>query len=520
MIARSAHDGEAVLGSAAEAEWQRLRRQIELASGFWLGFIFCSSPRPVAAMRQRVERLSRIRVSRLRLIRPTSPEELRALLPRLFEEESVQAGWVWVETIHLDRPVSTDDAPGPWAAAWDWMLMRANEHRDAMRRRLKGGVVFAASPQWKPRVRNAAPDLWSVRSLVLDVPASGGDSIHARRRDAVEVEVEPVVVKVEVESIVHEDLPDTAIDVDFALSEARRIEARPEYGARLSARARLRAIEGPLARGRSREAVETADQVLNTLRGGSDSDRLLAEALGWAGQAKWEEGDVATADAHLDEAVRLWKHILDRDGKSPQTLRALSVSLDRLGDMHRKSGDMAGATAAFEESLALCRRLVEAVGETPQAVRDLFLSLDRLGEVHRESGDMAGATAAFEESLALCRRLVEAVGETPQAVRDLFLSLDRLGYMRRESGDMAGATAAFEESLALCRRLVETVGETPQVVRDLSVSLNRLGEVHRESGDMAGATAAFEESLALRRRLVETVGETPQAVRDPPTRSG
>ena len=63
-----------------------------------------------------------------------------------------------------------DEPAGPWTAAWDWLMMRANEHRDALRRHLNGGLVFAVHKEWKPRVRNAAPDLWSVRSLVLETP--------------------------------------------------------------------------------------------------------------------------------------------------------------------------------------------------------------------------------------------------------------------------------------------------------------------------------------------------------------
>ena len=35
---------EVSLGPQAEAEWLRLRRQIDLSEGFWLGFLFCHSP--------------------------------------------------------------------------------------------------------------------------------------------------------------------------------------------------------------------------------------------------------------------------------------------------------------------------------------------------------------------------------------------------------------------------------------------------------------------------------------------
>ena len=90
------------LGSANEEQWRNLRRQIELADGFWLGFIFSSSLHTVAAFRRRFERILSFRVQRMRVIRPGSPDELRSALHLVFEPESAQADCVWVESIHSD----------------------------------------------------------------------------------------------------------------------------------------------------------------------------------------------------------------------------------------------------------------------------------------------------------------------------------------------------------------------------------------------------------------------------------
>ena len=81
---------EAILDPAAEAEWRILRRQIELAAGFRLGFIFCPSPHPVVALWWRVERIYRLHASRGRLVRPSASEEFREILPRRWAPESVE----------------------------------------------------------------------------------------------------------------------------------------------------------------------------------------------------------------------------------------------------------------------------------------------------------------------------------------------------------------------------------------------------------------------------------------------
>ena len=72
-----------------------------------------------------------------------------------------------------------DGEVGSWVAAWDWLMRRLNERRDALRRQLGGALLFAVHPNWKPRVREAAPDFWSVRSLVLDLP--GEKSVPSTR---------------------------------------------------------------------------------------------------------------------------------------------------------------------------------------------------------------------------------------------------------------------------------------------------------------------------------------------------
>ena len=178
MPTRARDDAQSIV----EAEWQRLRRQCELADSFWLGFIFSRSGEPATQLRQRVERIEQSRrqgptslpqTTGVTVMKPASPAELRNLLVPLFEEPTSRVWCVWVEAMHPESSTPdeySDEPAGPWAAAWDWLMMRANEHRDGLRRHVNGGLVFAVPSEWKPRVRNAAPDLWSVRSLVLEMP--------------------------------------------------------------------------------------------------------------------------------------------------------------------------------------------------------------------------------------------------------------------------------------------------------------------------------------------------------------
>ena len=495
MAMRSLEEGADGLGLDGEHEWLCLRRQFELAADPWIGFIFCPAPRPVVVLRERTEFMLRYRAKKLRRITPGSPDALRGLMPQLFESVS-QADCVWVEVIAVDGPLSGDEV-GPWAAAWDWLMLRLNERRDALFRRLQGALIFAVHPTWKPRTRNAAPDLWSVRSLVLEL--AGNKSGDGPDRPSVSAWTSEA-----------DDDAEYTPNVRDALAAVQRLAATSSPDPQSLGRSHMRAASALLAADRISEAVEHAGQALATLQ----SRRLRAQALRVAARAKRADNDVAAALHHLSEAVGLWRSMLDEIGETPQGIRHLSASLNRVGDLHEFVGDTVSARAAYEESLALRRRLVKATGKRPRSIRDLSVSLVRLGDSHHSSGDLASARAAYEESLALRRRLVEVTGETRRSLRDLSVSLERLGDTHHSSGDVASARAAYKESLARRRWIVEAMGETRQALRDLSVSLDRMGDAYRSSGSMSSARTAYEESLALCRRLVEAAGETRRSLRD------
>jgi len=480
-----------------EGEWQRLRRQFELATDPWLGFIFCPAQAPVAALRQRTEFTLQYRALQVRRIHPESPDELRKLMPKLFANLP-DAGCVWVEVIAVDSPILDDDV-GPWAGAWDWLTLRLNERRDALRRRMAGPLIFAVHPEWKRRLRDAAPDLWSVRSLVLDLP--GNEGRPATDHSNVSEEASKTA-----------DDPEHVTSVEEAQAALHRLEGMPSPDANALARLHMYMASALLADHRASEATEHADKAVANAR---ENTRIRAQALTVAAHAKLREAnDVSAALEHLQHATGVWRSILNRDGETPQTLRDLSLSLDEMGRIREAAGEMDAARAIYEESLAIDRGLTETVGETPQTLRALSVSLGRLGGIHEHAGETAAAKAVYEESLAIDRRLTEAFGETPEPLRDLSVSLERMGGVHEHAGETAAAKAVYEESLAIRRRLVETIGENPQTLRDLSVSLGRLGGIHEHMGETAAAKAAYKESLAIARRLIKTIGETPQTLRD------
>ncbi len=320
---------------------------VELAESFWLGFVFSPSPRSVIILRERAERLLRTQTQTLLLVRPSTPDELRSVLPMLLESpEPVRAGCTWIEAVREDSPGAREQ---PWTRAWDKLFLRMNERRDALRARLTGGLVFAAPPRIKPRVRDAAPDLWSVRSLVIDLEAMArpGNVARAPSRERASSE---------------ESLP--APDPEFALAEAGRRAAKG--AGKSQAQALLQAVQGLLAERRIAEANRAAAKARELLRG--EGGLSEANALARLAEAEEAAGDPAAAADHIEQAIR-----------AGQRLAKDLVPLDwfdTAGQLALARKDLVAARALYDEMKAIARKRWTRSGKTPVMQRALSLSVE------------------------------------------------------------------------------------------------------------------------------------------------
>lgn len=234
-------------------------------------------------------------------------------------------------------------------------------------------LIFAVHPDWKPRLRDAEPDLWSVRSLVLDIP--GNEGKPGTNRPAVSVGASKAK---------HD--ADYVTSVEVAQAALDRLVEMPSPDANSLARLHMYMASAPLAADRASDAAGHADKALASAT--SRNTRLRAQVLAVAARAKLEAAnDVVAALQHLQEAVGVWRSILNSAGETPQTLRDLSISLDSLGWHPRNGSETDAARAAYEEALTIDRRMIETTGETLQTLRDLSVALDRIGRIREAAGE-------------------------------------------------------------------------------------------------------------------------------------
>ena len=142
-----------------DEQWRILQRQLDFASGPWLGFLFVRSSAALLWLRCQTKAYLRER-SPVWIDHANEPTGVPELLGDVLRNPTAQL--VWLDLLH-------QDPAGPWAAARRQLLLRANERREALLRAARGGLLLALPLAEKSTVRDAAPDLWSMRSLVLDL---------------------------------------------------------------------------------------------------------------------------------------------------------------------------------------------------------------------------------------------------------------------------------------------------------------------------------------------------------------
>ena len=317
---------------------------------------------------------------------------------------STDGGPLWIEVWRDSPNVDMNRARGN-------LLARLNERRGALEAQLKAPLILLLPVEFRPQVRDIAPDLGHVRAYSAEVEAPAAPGLAGSQPQG---ETPPPTTGSAREQ------PSTPAPMELPV-EARRVV---ETWARL-------ATSGDADRLDINLGLEAFDRYLAAHRL-TDASGVLSDLERFA-RKRFAKATGTTA--------------------VPAALRELGMVLDRAGDLAMAEQHLRRATEAYAEGLLISRQLVAQLGETPQGLRDLSVSLDTVGEVARDLGQGEAARTAYEESLAIARKLVAQLGETPQGLRDLSVSLDNVGAVAHDLGQGKAARAAFEEGAALRARL-------------------------------------------------------------------
>jgi hypothetical protein len=155
-----------VLTLAEEEQWQEFSRHVEWAERFCLIILFVEDALLAGQFLQRLQSQLQGQVSSLHILKPSRPESLAADifedLRRCLVPHTIVPCWL---ELHQHRSPE-------WQRALDNFFARFNENRDRIRRDYPCPFIILLPVAYKSRLREIAPDLWSVRNYTAQLPST------------------------------------------------------------------------------------------------------------------------------------------------------------------------------------------------------------------------------------------------------------------------------------------------------------------------------------------------------------
>jgi tetratricopeptide (TPR) repeat protein len=440
------------LGSSPD--WQALLTHFDLGEGFAFIVLLVPNNDGAEVCREALDEYlnqSRKRVLKIAVQEPGDLKDLSTTLPGL--QVPIDCGAVWAAAA---VPEAVPDHH-KWLEGWSEAVARLNHVRNGLLRHFKIPLIFVGAPWLQEVLRENAPDLWSVRTLVASV--------------------EPRVESAEFQT--RGFSPDARTsrrgpDPELAMGEANRLRGEP--GKELAvARLLFRAGLGFEFQYRIREAAEAFSES-STLRKCTGAPvRDQADALLHFGQTMRWILDYSQATEALTAARSLYRDAGDPIGEAKCLWGMGNTALDR--------SQYEVAQGLFEQARTLYRRAQSVVGEA-DCVR-------AFGLIAMAGGSMAAARKHYEEALKLYRRERNVFGEAS--------CLSRIADVALNSSDYVTAQARFEEALTLFQSLGDVFGETQCIFG--------LGRLAAYSGDLEAARRRYDDALTLFRRVGNVLGE-------------
>jgi tetratricopeptide (TPR) repeat protein len=485
-----------------EEQWQEFSRHVEWAERFCLIILFVEDALLAGQFLQRLQSQLQGQVSSLHILKPTRPESLAA---DIFEDlrlclvpHAIVPCWL---ELHQHRSPE-------WQQALDNFFARFNENRDRIRRDHPRPFIILLPVEYKSRLREIAPDLWSVRNYTDELRLS--QQAPARRSYHEYVtpprpSVTPLIVSGQ--ALMRPEIREWQRVQSLEMADDERFLVTGN-----AFDAALKSGQWLLAEGLVQQLLTLSHKILADEGETASALRKLSLALS-------RLGNIEIIVGHYDESYQAYASSLQIDRElitdaNPSALRDLSVSLNKVANIDKILGRYDAAYKGYAESLQIRWGLNYTLGTTPEALRDLSVALNKVADIDSILGRYDAAYKGYAKSLQICRELKDSLGGSPEALRDLSISLEKIADIDSILGRYDTAYKGYSESLQICRKLKDSLSATPEVLRDLSVSLNNVAGIDKILGRYDAAYEGYTESLQINRGLNDSLRETPEGLRD------
>ena len=441
-------------------EWDSLLRTAEFAEAFTFTVLLVPDSAGAELCRQRLrEKLREFGRGELEDYSPQATGDWPAVLQRLVHGRSKPGtSVVWVAAAVYEREADEADYAdyAAWRESWRYAATQINQFRNLLEAGVGCLLIFVGCDWVKPVLRDCAPDLWSIRTGVIE--------IRPPVRPSLSVPLGPPWDSAAVSS--------NAPDAEMALEQAEALRGRPGHELAL-ARALLRAGEGLSARFEWLKAIPLLREALE-LRRKYGSEREVLEAIQGLWDPLYRTGSLEEASALAAECSKLAEGLKDR--------RALALALRSQAWVMARQGSLQKAMALHNQQEAIHRELGDKSG--------LQASLGNQAGILQAWGNLDEAMALHKQEEAICRELGDKSG--------LLRSLGNQALILQAWGKLDEAMALLKQLEAICRELGDKSG--------LQASLGNQAVILQAWGELDGAMALHKQQEAICRELGDKSG--------------
>jgi len=440
----------------AQPEWRQFINHFDLSETFALVVLLVADADGADLCRVELEK--KLQREGKKLVAPdfSSPEALSKIPSQLLTMQlPADTGGVWI------AGVEPDYSPNllAWKEAWRLVMHRLNPRRNEIRRLFNCSIIFVGAPWLQETMREIAPDIWSVRTLVARIEPQSVSETKAVASERQSFEGSGIK---------------SGGDPLFALKEAEKLRGVPGKELAL-ARLLHRAGEGFEARSDWRSAEKYYVEALKLKQqAGAPPESQLATLL----ELAWTYQVLADVRRSL-ECGQLALSLAQQTGNAGAEARSFSF----LGLAYADLGEMRKAIEFHKQALAIAEQLADLQG--------VGSNLGNLGNAYAVLGELPEAIKFYEQQLEIVRKIGDSKGEGN--------ALGSLGSAYIAIGDLRKAIEFQEQALNIMR----TIGDKHAV----GTILGNLGIAYAGLGDVSKSIEFYGQRLAIAREIDDRRGE-------------
>ncbi len=258
-----------------------------------------------------------------------------------------------------------------------------------------------------------------------------------------------------------------------------------------------------------RDAMDSLAKVSGQVQMQSRVDANSAKALVDLGLLYSELGDdngdnsLATAEANLREAVRIFRLIAPPGETNPELLRDKSWALCECGNFLLDRNRINDAEGMLSEALDLRRQLLEQTPDDIKAQFRLSVSLADWADMHAMRRQFKQAIGILNEALPLAEKVVVASPDVFVFRRHEVHCNEKIGDAYHDLRQNDRALSYFQKTLQMTTAMRDENDTSSEAWNSLSYSYERLGNHWLQTGDPVQALGMYTQMKTTVERAIE-----------------